>query len=54
MGKAGAREIRLEVDVRNTPAIRFYERMGFRTTRTMADYYGAGRDGYRMTRRLKA
>ena len=53
MAQAGAREIRLEVDVRNSDAIRFYERMGFRTARKLPDYYGAGRDGYRMTRRLK-
>ena len=30
MARAGARDVRLEVDVRNTNAIRFYERMGFR------------------------
>ena len=53
MAQAGAREIRLEVDVRNGDAIRFYERMGFRTARRLPDYYGAGRDGYRMTRKLK-
>lgn len=53
MGAAGAREVRLEVDKRNTAAIRFYERMGFRSTRTLPDYYGAGLDGLRMTRRLE-
>ena len=52
MAAAGARDVRLEVDRRNTAAIRFYERMGFRATRTLPDYYGAGLDGLRMTRRL--
>ena len=54
MGNAGAREIRLEVDIQNEAAVRFYERMGFRTARTLPDYYGPGRDGFRMTRKLKA
>ncbi len=53
MAAAGAREVRLEVDKRNDAAIRFYERMGFRATRTLPDYYGAGLDGLRMTRRLE-
>lgn len=54
MERAGAREARLEVDVRNTSAIRFYERMGFRATRKLPDYYGWGLEGLRMTRKLKA
>lgn len=53
MAAAGAREVRLEVDKRNEGAIRFYERMGFRAVRTLRDYYGAGFDGLRMTRRLE-
>jgi ribosomal-protein-alanine N-acetyltransferase len=52
MARAGAREARLEVDVRNTSAIRFYEKMGFRETRKLPDYYGWGLDGVRMTRKL--
>ncbi len=52
MAASGVREVRLEVDKRNTHAIRFYEKMGFRSTRTLPDYYGAGLDGLRMTRRL--
>jgi ribosomal-protein-alanine N-acetyltransferase len=52
MTEAGARGVRLEVDVRNTDAIRFYERMGFRKARALPDYYGAGRDGLRMNKRL--
>jgi [ribosomal protein S18]-alanine N-acetyltransferase len=48
--EAGAREIRLEVDVRNAGAVRFYERMGFRATRKLKDYYDAGIDGLEMVR----
>jgi ribosomal protein S18 acetylase RimI-like enzyme len=52
MARAGAREARLEVDVHNENAIRFYERMGFRGRRRLPDYYGPGREGLRMTKRL--
>ena len=52
MARAGARDVRLEVDARNTNAIRFYESMGFKTTRTLPDYYGSDLDGLRMTRRI--
>jgi [ribosomal protein S18]-alanine N-acetyltransferase len=52
MGRAGVRDVRLEVDVRNTNAVRFYERMGFRATRKLPDYYGWGLEGLRMTKRL--
>lgn len=47
---AGAKEIRLEVDVRNAGAIRFYEGLGFGRTRTLRSYYGKGLDGYEMVR----
>ena len=53
MARDGARDVRLEVDVRNTNAIRFYERMGFKTTRRLPDYYGVGREGLRMMKKLK-
>jgi len=49
---AGARTVRLEVDLSNAPARRFYERMGFEETRKLPDYYGYGRDGIRMVRDL--
>jgi [ribosomal protein S18]-alanine N-acetyltransferase len=49
---AGAKTVRLEVDLRNAPARRFYERMGFEETRKLPDYYGYGRDGMRMVREL--
>jgi len=32
----------------NEPGIRFYEEYGFKRTRLVKRYYGAGRDGYRM------
>jgi ribosomal protein S18 acetylase RimI-like enzyme len=53
MARAGARDVRLEVDTRNANALRFYERMGFKATRKLKDYYGWGLDGIRMTRKLK-
>jgi ribosomal-protein-alanine N-acetyltransferase len=49
---AGAKTVRLEVDVRNAPARRFYEVMGFEETRRLPDYYGAGLDGMRMVKEL--
>jgi ribosomal-protein-alanine N-acetyltransferase len=48
---AGAREIRLEVDVRNAGAIRFYESLGFDRTRVLRGYYGKGLDAYEMVKR---
>ena len=49
---AGARTVRLEVDLRNAAARRFYESMGFEQTRTLRDYYGYGLDGMRMVKEL--
>ena len=48
--EGGARAVRLEVDARNAGAIRFYEQMGFRATRTLKDYYDDGVDGLEMVR----
>jgi [ribosomal protein S18]-alanine N-acetyltransferase len=48
LAAGGVREVRLEVDLRNAAAIRFYERMGFREKRRLPDYYGPGLDGMRM------
>jgi [ribosomal protein S18]-alanine N-acetyltransferase len=50
---AGAKTVRLEVDLRNAPARRFYERMGFEETRKLPDYYGYGIDGMRMVKELQ-
>lgn len=47
---AGAREIVLEVDVRNPGAIAFYEGLGFRPTGTIPDYYGRGHTALEMSR----
>ena len=52
LAEAGAREVRLEVDLGNGAAVRFYERAGFSGVRTLPAYYGPGRDGLRMTRKL--
>ena len=38
----------LMVATENEPGIRFYEAYGFKRTRLVKRYYGAGRDGYRM------
>ncbi|MBI2822140.1 MAG: GNAT family N-acetyltransferase [Acidobacteria bacterium] len=48
----GALAVSLEVDVRNTAAIGFYQRMGYREGRRLKDYYGRGRDALRMERLL--
>jgi ribosomal-protein-alanine N-acetyltransferase len=48
--RAGARTVRLEVDLRNPGAIRFYERLGFRETRRLRGYYGDRLDGLEMVR----
>lgn len=49
--EGGAREVRLEVDVRNAGAIRFYEGLGFGRTRTLRGYYGKGLDAFEMVRK---
>jgi ribosomal-protein-alanine N-acetyltransferase len=50
---AGARVIRLEVDLRNAGAIQFYGRFGFRETRRLRGYYGPGLDGQEMVREME-
>jgi ribosomal-protein-alanine N-acetyltransferase len=47
---SGALRIRLEVDLRNAVAIRFYESLGFRESRRLRGYYGPGLDGLEMIR----
>ena len=49
---AGARRIRLEVDIRNAGAVAFYERLGFRVEGRIPDYYGPERHAYVMGREL--
>ena len=48
--ESGARRVRLEVDLRNAGAIRFYESLGFQETRRLRGYYGDGLDGLEMIR----
>ncbi|MEP7131817.1 MAG: GNAT family N-acetyltransferase [Acidobacteriota bacterium] len=50
LAAAGSRETVLEVDLRNTPALTFYERLGFRRRRTIPGYYGPGIPGVEMFR----
>jgi len=44
----GVRVAVLEVDQANLPAIGLYEKLGFRTVRSLTDYYGPGRHGWKM------
>ncbi len=46
----GASECYLEVRVSNTPAIRLYEKLGFRKTDRIKGYYMDGEDAYIMTK----
>lgn len=48
--RAGASEVRLEVDVRNAGAQAFYRAFGFRKLGRIPDYYGEGRDAFEMAR----
>jgi len=48
----GAREVYLEVRVSNTPAIRLYEKLGFRKIYVIPHYYLDGEDAYLMAREL--
>ena len=49
----GASRIRLEVDLRNAGAIRFYDSLGFREGRRLRGYYGSGHDGMEMIREVE-
>ena len=46
-------EVYLEVRVSNYPAIRLYERFGFRKIKTLKYYYADGEDAYLMAQPLK-
>jgi ribosomal-protein-alanine N-acetyltransferase len=48
LARAGARKIRLEVDVGNEGAVAFYRTLGFRPIGRIPDYYGSGRDAFSM------
>ena len=49
--KRGARAAYLEVDVEN-PAVKLYEKLGFRIVGVVKNYYGIGRNAYVMYREL--
>ncbi|HEY2930896.1 MAG TPA: GNAT family N-acetyltransferase [Acidobacteriota bacterium] len=48
--KLGATDYGLEVDVRNAPAIAFYKKMSYRPARKLRNYYGPGKDAWKMVR----
>jgi len=48
----GMRAARLEVRVSNTPAIKLYERLGFRIKGVLRGYYLDGEDAYLMVKEL--
>ncbi|AEM39474.1 ribosomal-protein-alanine acetyltransferase [Pyrolobus fumarii 1A] len=48
----GAQEVYLEVRVSNTPAIKLYEKLGFRKIHVIPRYYFDGEDAYLMARLL--
>jgi [ribosomal protein S18]-alanine N-acetyltransferase len=50
LASAGAERAVLEVDVRNTGAIAFYRRLGFRKSGRIPSYYGSGLDAFEMER----
>ena len=52
LAAAGATRGLLEVDVRNSGAIEFYRREGFRKTGRLPSYYGRGLDAFEMTKNL--
>jgi len=48
LGDRGVRRIYLEVETNNSAALHLYERLGFKQTDTLADYYGPGRPAVHM------
>jgi ribosomal-protein-alanine N-acetyltransferase len=50
LAAAGSARALLEVDVRNSGAIEFYRREGFRETRRLPSYYGRGLDAFEMSK----
>jgi ribosomal protein S18 acetylase RimI-like enzyme len=53
---SGIKSIRLEVSTSNLPALRLYEKAGYRTTAFLPNFYlnehNGTRDAYRMVKRL--
>lgn len=52
LADAGSARTLLEVDVRNSGAIEFYRREGFREVGRLASYYGPGLDAFEMAKPL--
>jgi ribosomal-protein-alanine N-acetyltransferase len=50
---AGVPLVQLETAVTNTPAIRFYERLGYRKVAQLRSYYGPGLHAWRMQKALE-
>lgn len=48
----GVKSVRLEVRVSNTPAIRLYEKLGFKVAGFIRNYYPDGEDAYLMVMQL--
>ena len=49
----GARDLTLEVGVENGAAVALYESLGFRHERHVRDYYGPGKDAWKMRLNLQ-
>ena len=54
LARAGASEVRLEVDAENTAALAFYKSFGFRHGRRLANYYGPGRTAWEMVKEIRS
>jgi len=50
--RRGAQRLVLEVSVQNDPALRFYQKLGYRTKRLLAAYYHDRSDAYLMEKIL--
>lgn len=53
MRQSGLKECFLEVRVTNEPAVRLYEKLGFKIARRLPYYYSDGVDGYLMSHSLQ-
>jgi len=51
--KYGCKEVYLEVRVSNLPAIKLYEKLGFKRVKIIPMYYADGEDAYLMARSLE-
>lgn len=49
---SGVERIELEVAVENTPAIAFYQRLGYQKVADLAGYYGPGQHAWKMAKAL--